>query len=71
MSLEDMDPGVRPWQVWSWKSPLDAHEAMYFLLHDFSKEEEYEIVWQAIDLNDGSIKYIYSVGQNTSWKRHV
>jgi hypothetical protein len=66
-----MDPGVRPWQVWSWKSPLfNGGSTMYFLLHDVSKEE-FEIVWQALDLNDGSIKYIYSVGQNTSWKRHV
>ncbi len=70
MSLEDMDPGLRPWQVWSWDSPMGARKAMYFLLHDVSKEE-YEIAWQAIDLENGQIKYIYAVGQNGSWKRHV
>lgn len=71
MSLEDMDPGLRSGQVWKWKSSLNGHEGMYFLLEDASKEENYEIAWFAIDLNNGQTKYIYSVGQSASWKRLV
>lgn len=70
MSLEDMDPGLRAWQVWSWDSPLGSRKTMYFLLNDVSKEE-FEISWQAIDLENGEIKYIYGVGQSSSWKRYV
>lgn len=69
MSLEDIDPGLRAGQVWKWKSPLNGHEGMYFLLDDVS--QDYEITWHAIDLNNGQTKYIYSVGQAASWKRLV
>lgn len=72
MSLEDMDPEVRPGQVWKWTSPLNGHEGLYFLLDDVSKLENYELAWLALDLNNGKTKYIYSVGQTRySWKRLV
>lgn len=70
MSLEDMDPELRQWQVWSWSSPLNGRTTTYFLLHDVSKEED-EIAWQAIDLENGQLKYVYSVGQTINWKRRV
>lgn len=70
MSLEDMDPGLRSGQVWKWKSPLNGHEGMYFLLDDRAGDD-FEIVWLALDLTNGQTKYIYSVGQSMSWRRLV
>jgi hypothetical protein len=70
MSLEDMDPWLRPGQVWKWKSRLTGHEGVYFLLDDVSEEAD-EIVWHALELSCGLTSYVYAVGQSSSWKRLV
>lgn len=70
MSLEDMDPGLRAGQMWKWKNPVTGHEGLYFLLADRSTDDD-DITWETIDLINGDVKYVYSVGQSTSWKRLV
>jgi hypothetical protein len=70
MSLQDLETGLRPGQVWIWKSSQQNLERVYLLCRSLPGNED---MWYAIDLESGKPVWIHTEATQFSpnWKRHA